>query len=123
MLDVTSEFYVEDEVLGRYISGNFAHMMTDFERRTYNLAIMREKAKHGDSPACRLPKWLARETEDVIQASEPGLDIVRRRIKERMLREQQAGKLFINRCPKCDRIVRTPLAKQCLWCGYDWHGT
>ncbi len=115
--------YDEDEALGRYITDNFVGMMTDFERRTYYLAIKREKAKNSDSAADKLTTWLARESEDVIQASEPGLAAVRRQIGERMLREQQAEVLFINRCPKCDRIVRTPLAKQCLWCGHDWHHT
>jgi rRNA maturation endonuclease Nob1 len=27
----------------------------------------------------------------------------------------------INRCPACKRIVRTPRAQHCLWCGHDWH--
>jgi hypothetical protein len=27
----------------------------------------------------------------------------------------------INRCPRCHRVVRTPLARQCFWCGHDWH--
>ena len=28
---------------------------------------------------------------------------------------------FVNRCPACNRVVRTPEAKQCFWCGHDWH--
>lgn len=28
---------------------------------------------------------------------------------------------FINRCPKCSKIARTPKAKQCPWCFHDWH--
>jgi ribosomal protein L40E len=27
----------------------------------------------------------------------------------------------INNCPKCGRLARTPRAKQCRQCGYDWH--
>lgn len=27
----------------------------------------------------------------------------------------------IARCARCDQELRTPLAKQCLHCGYDWH--
>jgi hypothetical protein len=26
-----------------------------------------------------------------------------------------------NRCDKCHRLARTPVARQCLWCGHDWH--
>jgi hypothetical protein len=25
-------------------------------------------------------------------------------------------------CPSCEKLPMTPLAKQCLWCGYSWRG-
>jgi hypothetical protein len=34
---------------------------------------------------------------------------------------QSVDKTESKRCPKCDRIARTPEAKQCLWCGHNWH--
>jgi len=40
---------------------------------------------------------------------------------ERVRRDYWAGRLQVNRCPECSRVVKTPLAKQCLWCGHDWH--
>lgn len=27
----------------------------------------------------------------------------------------------IARCERCNGVLRTPIAKQCLHCGYDWH--
>jgi len=27
----------------------------------------------------------------------------------------------VPRCPQCNCILKTSLAQQCLWCGYDWH--
>jgi uncharacterized OB-fold protein len=39
---------------------------------------------------------------------------------ERLLREH-ANEIVINRCPACGRIVATPKARQCLWCGHDRH--
>ncbi|EMI27252.1 hypothetical protein RESH_02167 [Rhodopirellula europaea SH398] len=39
---------------------------------------------------------------------------------ERVL-ETRRGELIENRCSKCQRLARTPAAKQCLWCGHDWH--
>lgn len=27
----------------------------------------------------------------------------------------------INRCPACNRVARTPVARQCMWCKHDWH--
>lgn len=29
--------------------------------------------------------------------------------------------IYLNKCPKCDKITRTPKAKQCRFCHYDWH--
>jgi hypothetical protein len=29
--------------------------------------------------------------------------------------------VHINFCPQCNKLARTPHAKQCRWCGYDWH--
>lgn len=34
---------------------------------------------------------------------------------------QTKGKMNSTPCPKCGRWLRTPLAKQCLHCGADWH--
>jgi hypothetical protein len=41
----------------------------------------------------------------------------------RRLLQDPATQTLINRCPRCHRIVRTPSAKQCLWCKHDWHGS
>ncbi|TWT75449.1 hypothetical protein CA13_31370 [Planctomycetes bacterium CA13] len=27
----------------------------------------------------------------------------------------------IHRCAQCNRILQSPSAQQCLWCGHDWH--
>ncbi len=39
---------------------------------------------------------------------------------ERILKEGQDA-VYFNLCPKCKTLARTPLAKQCRECGYDWH--
>lgn len=50
-------------------------------------------------------------------------------IDKEMEREIVATKLLVkyrdeivfNKCPKCNRIARTPKAKQCRFCHFDWH--
>ena len=108
--------YDEAEVLNRYLEKSVKFLMTDFERRSYYLAIKREIAK--GLSADRLPRWLAEETEEVRQASLAGPKVIWQAIVDRIAREHR-----INRCPMCNRIARTPLAKQCHWCRHDWHGT
>jgi hypothetical protein len=29
--------------------------------------------------------------------------------------------VYINFCPQCHKLARTPNAKQCRWCEYNWH--
>jgi hypothetical protein len=36
------------------------------------------------------------------------------------LTDAEGDKIFVNRCPGCNRLVRTPKAKLCLWCGNNW---
>ena len=115
--------YDEDEVLRRYLAHNLWDLMTDFERRCYTLAMQREKAEVSEVVAARLPSCIAEAGEDVVEALERGARVVRQEIEQRIADALEAGTLTPNRCPECHRIVRTPLAQQCLWCGHDWHGT
>jgi len=41
-------------------------------------------------------------------------------IASRILSENK-DKIFLNLCPQCQKLARTPFAKQCKHCGYDWH--
>lgn len=29
--------------------------------------------------------------------------------------------VFVNRCPSCKQVTRTPKSRQCFECGFDWH--
>ncbi|MBJ6760071.1 hypothetical protein JGU66_04800 [Myxococcaceae bacterium JPH2] len=49
-----------------------------------------------------------------------GLDAAEHNFRNRVLKDH-AQDIHINRCGQCNRIVRTPKARQCFWCGYDWH--
>jgi hypothetical protein len=40
----------------------------------------------------------------------------------RILKETP-DKVYLNKCPKCNQLARTPYAKQCKHCGYSWHDT
>jgi hypothetical protein len=34
---------------------------------------------------------------------------------------KHSDEIFVNRCPNCSRVVRTPKAKLCTWRGYSWY--
>ena len=39
---------------------------------------------------------------------------------QRILKDNP-NEVEFNLCPLCNKLARTPQAKQCRWCGYDWH--
>jgi len=39
-------------------------------------------------------------------------------VRDRVVRDHPQA---IVRCPKCARVLRTPRARQCMWCLHDWH--
>jgi len=57
-------------------------------------------------------------TDEIIELLKNGMQAFRRKSAQRLA--ESAG-LEIARCSKCNRIIRTPAARQCLWCGHDWH--
>ncbi len=121
-----TEEYDESKVLSEYLTRNFSELMTDLERRRYELALTRAKAKHSDAAAERaerLPAGIAGACADAATASLRQFQALGTKLRQRILRDVWAGRVIINRCPACSRIVKTPLARQCLWCGCDWHRT
>ncbi len=125
---MTSLDYDEDEVLRSYLLRNSRQLWNEFEWRcVHYLDTLQEKAKdpvHSKGISRELwREWLADADEEVREALADGVVGFNERVQQRLLREYSRGTLAVNRCPACDRIVRTPQAKQCLWCSHDWHNT
>jgi len=114
----------EDEAASRsYLEAYWSWYMTDFEKRCLPLGARRAKAAlDPDSDWSRRVQgeW-ERAEEKVRSALADGLSEFEQRIRDRVLEAFRERTLVINRCPRCRRVVRTPLARQCLWCGHDWH--
>ncbi len=49
-----------------------------------------------------------------------GHEAFKHRVVKRIFTEHRQ-ELNLNCCPKCGKITRTPLAKQCRFCFYNWH--
>jgi len=62
------------------------------------------------------------EASEELTAVTPGVfEEHRRRIFSKVY-SAHSDCIDVLRCPECDRIVATARARQCLWCGHDWHG-
>jgi hypothetical protein len=111
--------YDEAIVLEQYLRHNFAHLMTPFEAMALNAFTTR------DVQTLRTLGQAAGshhrgEDPEVLKALAVGQEPFLKKVFQRVLRDH-ASSIVINRCPKCQRIVASPAARQCLWCGHHWH--
>jgi predicted RNase H-like HicB family nuclease len=109
--------YLED-----YIWRYGKRLMTDLEQRTDQVGFVRAKTGPGreDQESEMLERLGVTVGPDIELALSAGWKAFRRSVCRRILSER--GDEIINRCPRCHRVVRTPEARQCFWCGHDWHG-
>jgi hypothetical protein len=115
--------YDEDRELTRYVWDHYEQLMAEFERRVGRAIIGRAKAAAAGPPekaGVLHRRWSEVGVPEVEAALAEGPEVFRRRLRDRLLSERGA-EVFVNRCSKCGRVVRTPRARQCLWCGFDWH--
>ena len=115
--------YDEELELIDYVWRYFSHLMTDFEQQVNHASIGRRKVAACDHPTMSRmlnDRWARPDDRAINSALAAGEEQFRSRVAHRVLAEQK-DQAFVNRCPNCGRLVRTPWAKQCFWCGQDWH--
>lgn len=114
--------YDEQQVLTRYIWHNYMGLMSDTELLAFKAVSLRFKAEAAGSSPMRealLEKAAQLEDPRVKAALQEGVEPFRHAVRERLLR-RYPRRINLNRCPKCDRIPRTPRARQCPWCFHSW---
>ncbi len=115
--------YEEPHVLATYLWHNYAFLFDGTDRMVMKALIGEAKASGAESPALaqRIREVFgSRNAASVSARLADGEVEFQRRACERLLAAHPT-EVMINRCPKCSRIVRTPKAHQCLWCGHAWH--
>jgi len=113
--------YDEQQILTQYVWQHCFEQMTHLEKLGWRAIAAREKAAATNDEKIKqhlLQKFGAENDPKVVAALANGHEAFRIAIKDRILRDCPD---VVNRCPKCKRVARTPQAKQCRWCYYDWH--
>ncbi|MGF7041049.1 hypothetical protein [Mucilaginibacter lappiensis] len=64
-------------------------------------------------------QWLSDEPEILKQLDKGYVQFILN-CAERILKDNP-DKVYFNLCPVCRKLARTPDAKQCRFCGHDWH--
>ncbi len=110
-----------------YIFNYFGDLMTEEEAQAWRHYSSNYKLTHGSEKEPNeamkqmyLKKGWISTNPDVLQLLDSGIDIFKKNIVIRILKES-SDKVQFNNCPKCKELARTPNAKQCRHCGHDWH--
>jgi hypothetical protein len=107
----------------KYIIAHYGSLLTPDQ--TIALRHIRSTFKLEDAKDERLSKmyyktgWLSNDPA-ILQLLAQGEDQFMLKCAERILKDSPE-KVFLNLCPACGNLARTPYAKQCRYCHHDWH--
>jgi hypothetical protein len=112
---------VEETDLEQYIVIHYHHLLTLEEKLAYKHHLTSEKAENSNENFGKmlLSRW-GTTNKEALKLLEGGYNDFKKNVANRILTERPK-EVFINNCPKCGKLARTPLAKQCRFCGHDWH--
>jgi hypothetical protein len=104
-----------------YIIKNYSYLMTFFEAAAYKNIVIGGKIENASSDEYKtslIEKFIV-EDDRVKELLQNGAEPFLQSVCERILREH-AEEVVMNRCPKCNNLARTSVAKQCPKCFHNW---
>jgi len=110
----------EDEQLAGYLFGFYGSLLSDDERRALRVIgaeVMSSEC--GDPTDDDVRRRAASEDPGLERMLAHGVDAFRAGVCERLLREH-GDAIYLNRCPKCGALARTPRACLCPSCSHTW---
>ena len=108
--------------LAIYIINYYGHLMT-FEERVAHKSMMGEfKIQSATSSSMKeaLRKQWISDDPKVLELLSGGPDAFMTRVRDRVMRDH-SDEVFLNHCPRCGALAKTPKAKQCSKCFFSWH--
>lgn len=104
----------------KYIISYYSGLMTDDERLALRYHMYTYKTS--DNPAMRIALtekgWIKNDAR-TLALLKNGYGEFELNVARRIMRETPE-KVFLNNCHKCGKLARTPLARQCRYCGHSW---
>lgn len=112
----------EIDGLTHYVFHNYAGLMTLAEKMAYKSLMADRKAEHTLSETMKrhLRLRFGSTEPEVVSLLEKGAREFFVATRDRILRDH-ASQVFLNRCPKCQALTRTPKACLCPSCGHTWY--
>jgi hypothetical protein len=117
-----------DPDLAWYVFRYFGDLMNPVERRAWmHLAATVKLTGRSDVAAQKeartKPKLYQRNLTDdpeALRLASSGWDAFIANTAQRILTES-GDRVFLNCCPRCGKLTKTPKARQCRFCRHDWH--
>lgn len=112
----------EIDELAHYLFHNYCSLMTTAETLAYKTLMAERKAEHASSEGMKqhLRRRFGSSEPEVIALLDCGAREFLIVTRDRILRDHSKD-VFLNRCPKCHALARTPKACLCPSCGHTWY--
>lgn len=112
----------EVDELTDYVFHNYYSLMTTAETLAYKMLMAERKAEHASSEGMKqlLRRRFGSSDPEVIRLLDGGAREFLLATRDRILRDH-ANEVFLNRCPKCGALARTPNACLCPACSHKWY--
>jgi hypothetical protein len=113
--------------VAEYLIKYYSFLLTDTERLALKHLQHNEKLLANEDTESRERMremylrmgWLTSDAR-VLTLLQDGQEMFIQRAAQRIYAEN-GGEQLLNTCPACNRLARTPQARQCRYCNFDWH--
>lgn len=112
-----------DKETAQYIVTYFFNLLPYKEQLTwkYHSSILKlEDNKNPNAIAMYKKKGWITDDQEILELLENGYEQFEIETAKKIIEKYPTQVLF-NKCPKCNKLARTPYAKQCRFCSYTWH--
>jgi hypothetical protein len=110
--------------LTHYLFKNYSALMTPTERNAYLVLLLSYKGEHSNSEKMKTHMRQRFQSADpeVLALLAQGAREFYITTRNRLLRDHSKD-IFLNHCPKCGALARTPKACLCPACSHTWFET
>jgi len=118
-----------DRHLAGYVLNYYARFMTDKEKLANRHLMGTVKATRGRSDLAAQQEVrnssshfrnLLSDDPEVLELTRDGAEGFLQRTAERIM-AAHSDEIQVNRCSRCGEVAKTPKARQCRFCLFDWH--
>jgi len=114
-----------DQDTAHYIVTYFFVLMPENEKIAWKHYSSILKLEGSNNPkmldAYKRKGWIT-EDREILDLLEKGYEDFEIKTAKKIL-ENFPQKIIFNNCPKCNKLARTPYAKVCRFCGFNWHNS